>query len=99
MAVDPKEVHWPGSGSILEGIPDGWHSISKAATLIGRSSDTLRRWIKDDVFVPSGYQVRGQLTIWLYSDSDIEEAMRIARDMKAGRPPKQPEEVTDAAGS
>lgn len=92
-----KEVRWPGSGSILDGIPPGWQTTLSASKLCERSKDTLRRWRADGTFSPSGYMVAGKLTIPLYSDQDIEELILIAGTKKAGRPPQ--EEGTDEGSS
>jgi hypothetical protein len=85
-------VRWPGGASLAEGVPEGWHMRGEAAQLIGRSKDTLKRWHKEGVYAPSGYQVRGELTIWLYSDEDIVELIKIAQVMKTGRPPHKEED-------
>jgi hypothetical protein len=88
-APTQTKVVWPGSGAIADGVPDGWHTISRAAALVGRDKDTLKRWHRDGVYEPSGYCERGKLTVWLYSDDDIMEMQRLAHTRKAGRPPKE----------
>lgn len=80
---------WPGSAALSDVIPDGWYARSTAAALIGRSKDTLKRWQREGTYEPSGYIVKGELTIWLYSDEDIEAMQDIAGSMKAGRPKKE----------
>ena len=98
MDPAPKQQHvaWPGGGSLADSVPDGWHMISRASELVGRDKDTLRAWHKNGVYEPSGYCLRGKLTIWLYSDDDIMNMQRLADTRKAGRPPK---EVTDEGSS
>lgn len=94
-AEAPRRV-WPGANSLRDGIPDGWHSTGDAAKLVGRSKDTITRWRKDRVEggQPSGYMIRGELTLWLYSDNDIEEMRALADNMKAGRKPQEKEVET-----
>lgn len=88
----PRRV-WPGANSLKDGIPEGWYTTSEAAKKVGRSKDTLTRWRKDNTFNPEGYVLRGDLTVYLYSDADIEEMQALAAGMKAGRKPQEKEDV------
>lgn len=90
MGTTKTEVAaWPGGGSLKDSIPPGWHMTSEAAAAVGRTADTLRRWKDDGTYEPSGYTTRGELTISLYSDDDINIMRGIAATKKAGRPPKE----------
>ena len=97
VEVQPKS--WPGAGGVLNSIPDGWHSPGQAARLIGRSKETLKRWIKDGTYSPSGYMVCGKLTIHLYSDDDIAILRDIVGMKKPGRPPHKDEGTPTHAAS
>lgn len=66
-------------------VPDGWHTMAKAARLVGRSRDTLRRWKDDDIFIPSGYMQSGQLQVALYSDADIEAMKELSKTLHPGK--------------
>lgn len=52
--------------------PLGMFLRSEAAALIGRSTDTLKRWEAEGVYVPSDSMQMGKLTVRLYSAADIE---------------------------
>lgn len=100
MTPTPTEVHpWPGAKSLGASIPDGWYMVGEAASRVGRSKDTLKQWRQDGTFEPSGYTVRGELTIFLYNEDDIEAMKIIAMHKKAGRPPTMREEETDDKGT
>lgn len=96
VEVQPKP--WPGAGGVLNSIPEGWHSPGQAGKIIGRSKETLKRWMKDGTFTPSGYMLCGKLKVHLYSNEDIDELRDIAGNKKSGRPPYK-EEEEHAAGS
>lgn len=74
-----KEVVWAGGNSIGTKVPDGYHTRSKAAVLIGRHPDTLRKWRKEGMLIPSAWMKAGKLKVFLYDDEDIAEGKRIAR--------------------
>jgi hypothetical protein len=76
---------------IKDAVPEGWHLVGEAASLIGRSKDTLKRWHAEEVLIPSGTMDYGQLEVPLYSEDDIKEGRRIARTMKPGRKPNHNE--------
>lgn len=59
-------------------IPEGWHTRRQAAKLIGKSSDTIRRWHREGIYEPLGQMPAGQLTVWLYSDEDITNMKKVA---------------------
>jgi DNA-binding transcriptional MerR regulator len=74
--------------SIGAKAPDNWYTRSRAARLINRSPDTLKRWHKSGLFIPSGNMSAGKLKVWLYSDSDIQTLKEVAQKQKPGRKPK-----------
>lgn len=65
--------------------PENMHTRSKAAWLVNRSPDTLKRWHRQGLCVPSGSMQAGQLKVWLYSDTDIHRLKEIAKSQKPGR--------------
>lgn len=83
----------PGSNSIGANVRDGWHTRAEAAVLVGRDSDTLKRWKRKaeagdtfyDAATPSGYMQAGLLKVALYSDEDVEALRLFADNQKSGR--------------
>lgn len=71
-----------GIGAIT---PPEWFTRSKASKRIGRSIDTLKRWQKLDILIPSGNMPVGKLIVWLYSEEDIQKGMLIKDEQKPGR--------------
>lgn len=65
--------------------PECYYTRSRAARKINRSPDTLKRWHKAGLCVPSSSMKAGQLTVWLYSDEDIKQLREVARLQKPGR--------------
>ena len=61
------------------------YTVKEAAAKVGRSPDTLSRWRKRGTFLPSDSIQVGELTVWLYTDSDIEVMRDLARGLKPGR--------------
>lgn len=69
--------------------PNDWLTRSKASKRVGRSIDTLKRWHKLGLCVPSGKMQVGKLDVWLYSEADIEKLIHLTHTQKVGRKPKQ----------
>lgn len=86
VTTAPAVEHQSGA-SIRHLVPDGWHLVSDAASQVGKSVDTLRRWNREEVFVPSGHMNVGELRVSLYSDEDIKELKRVAKTIRPGRKP------------
>lgn len=57
------------------------YTVDEAAQKVGVSRDTLARWRKKGVYLPSDYRDFGQLKVWLYTDDDLTAMKR----MKAKR--------------
>jgi hypothetical protein len=74
-------------------VPEGWHTRSDAARLVGRDPDTLKAWHRKsrrgdkfyDAASPSGTMQAGALTVWLYSDEDIEAIKAFIANQRSGR--------------
>jgi hypothetical protein len=79
-----KTTGWGGAGSLRHTIPDGWYTRRQAAELVGRDFDTLRRWHSEGIYVSHNWVVRGKLTVWLYSDEDIENMKKIPGSARQG---------------
>lgn len=76
-------------GSSIGAIaPDKMYTRVQAARIIGRSPDTLKRWQKKGLALPSVRMKAGQLLVWLYTDDDIEILKHVASTCKPGRKPK-----------
>lgn len=68
--------------------PDNTVTASGAAYLVNRSVDTIRRWHRKGLCVPSQSMKAGQLTVWLYTPEDIKKLRDVARQQKPGRKPQ-----------
>lgn len=85
-----KEVVKRQAGaSIRDMVPDGWYLTSDAAALVGRSTDTLRKYKRDGIFSPEGFMWAGSLKVALYSKSDIDTLRRIAAEQRPGPKTKE----------
>lgn len=71
--------------------PPHRHTRVAAAHLTGRSVDTLKRWHKKGLMVPSDYMQAGKLKVWLYTDEDILRLRKVASSQRPGRKPKKPD--------
>lgn len=79
--------HVPGTAGIKGLVPEGWHLVSEAAELVGRSADTLTRYRKEGTFIPSGHMKVGTLKVYLYSEADIVELKALAETIRPGPKP------------
>lgn len=61
------------------------YTVNEAASLVGRSPDTLVRWRRAGIYEPSDSMKVGSLTVWLYTDDDIRYMKEMAKDLKPGR--------------
>lgn len=73
-------------------IPPGFYTRSQASRLVGRSVDTLKRWHKKGLVVPSSFIEAGSLKVWAYSEEDIGRLVAVAVTQKPGRKPKRIEQ-------
>ena len=77
------------TGNTIGGnIPDNTYTRAGAAYMVSRSTDTLKRWHRSGLCVPSQSMQAGQLTVWLYTNDDIRKLREVARRQKPGRKPK-----------
>ena len=70
---------------VISRVPDGYHTRSQAAALIGKSRDTLKRWHNNGTYEATEYMEAGKLQVWLYSDDDISKLKEIAENISPGR--------------
>lgn len=61
----------------------------QAASLVGKDPDTLKRWKRNHVYMPSDRKPFGQIMVDLYTDEDIAAMKKIAKTLKPGRRPAQ----------
>jgi DNA-binding transcriptional MerR regulator len=66
-------------------VPDGWYLTSDAARMVGKHPDTLRRWRKEGIFIPSGEMKAGALTTNLYSEEDIAKMKKLVATLRPGK--------------
>lgn len=74
--------------SIGRRTPANMHTRVAAAYLVGRSVDTLKRWQKQGLVVPSQSMQAGKLRVWLYTDDDMMKLRDVAKRQKPGRKPR-----------
>lgn len=77
----------PPSG-IMASIPEGMFTRSQVADLIGRSKDTIRRWHDTGLYESTHPKKFGEMTVWLYTEEDVENLRKVARETRPGRPRK-----------
>ncbi len=96
MSSKKKKGRPPSEGNGIGAVtPEGWHTRSEAARLVGRDPDTLKAWHRKaragdpayNAAVPSGQMKAGRLNVWLYSDQDIIDLRTFAANQKSGRRP------------
>lgn len=78
----------PSGSGIASQVPSGAYTRSQASKMIGRSVDTLKRWHKTGLVIPSTSLQAGQLKVWLYTDSDIPKLIHASQTQRPGRKPK-----------
>jgi len=61
------------------------YTIADAAELVQRSRETLARWRKSGLVVPSDSMNFGTTTVYLYTDSDVRKLRRVAATQRPGR--------------
>jgi hypothetical protein len=80
-------IRYDTGNGIGRQTPPHRHTRVAAAYLAGRSVDTLIRWQKKGLVVPSDYMQAGKLKVWLYTDDDILELRKAALTQRPGRKP------------
>lgn len=63
------------------------YTVKQAADIVGRSVDTLVRWRKQGLSVPSDSRNFGKITVHLYTESDIEHLKLMTQTQRPGRKP------------
>lgn len=84
--------------SIGRRTPANMHTRVAAAYLVGRSVDTLKRWHKKGLAVPSQSMQAGKLRVWLYTDEDLLKLRDVAKYQRPGRKPNAKDAKNDIAG-
>lgn len=69
-----RQVHASGISKLT---PAGWYTRKAAATAIGRSRETIKRWEQLGLCSPSGYSQFGSLKVWLYHEDDLDKLRAI----------------------
>lgn len=72
-------------GGVQHLVPDGYYTRDQVAKKIGRSRDTLRRWMKSGKFVPRYTMTVGKLKIWLFDDDDVKVLSDLVITTRRGR--------------
>lgn len=62
-------------------------TTAQAAALVGKSTDTLKRWRASGAAVPSDYARFGKTTVPLYTLKDVRVLEKTAKNMRPGRKP------------
>lgn len=75
----------------VEGGP--YYTITQVAEMIGKSTDTIRRWVKEgSVPAPTNKMnlgEEGNSFVWLYTKEDVEMMAAYATIVQRGRPRKR----------
>lgn len=81
----------PVPGGVQHLVPEGFYTRDTVAKRIGRSRDTIGRWMREGKFTPR-YQMKvGKLTIYLYDEDDIKTLKGLTETTRRGRPPRTKE--------
>lgn len=73
-------------GGPSRNVPVGCYTVSQAANITGVSPDTLRRWRKTKVLVPSEKRRNGKLWVYLWTDADLEKVRQLIKHAKREYP-------------
>lgn len=66
-------------GRMIRNMKEPRYKESEAASLVGVSVDTLRRWRRSGKFTPSDQMSHGALTVALYTPEDIDGLKMLAK--------------------
>lgn len=61
------------------------YTTAEAASRLGKSEDTIRRWREKEWLTPSDSRAFGSVVVPLYTDEDIERGKTLAKSIKPGR--------------
>lgn len=61
------------------------YTRGQVAKIVGKSPDTLKRWKRNRIYMPSERRPFGQIMVDLYTDEDVKAMKKIAKGMKPGR--------------
>lgn len=75
----------------MQQLPEGMYTRGQVATKIGKSRDTIRRWHENGTYRSTHQQKFGAVSVWLYTDEDVQAMKQIARRITPGRKPKEEE--------
>lgn len=65
---------------------DGEMTIASVAKKVGRSPDTIRRWIRAGKIHPRYVQC-GEVSVAVWNDDEVKALKKFAGEVKRGRPP------------
>lgn len=72
------------------------YSTQDVADWVGRSKDTIERWRREGILVPSRYMKVGRMKVWLYTEEDVHQARALAR--MSGHKPRSGDASRKKAG-
>lgn len=86
-----KESEWTMAVKTVKTKEEQEHfyTVKETALRVGVSPDTIIRWRKLGLYKPSYKKTMGQLTVYLYDDSDVEKMRVVAAHTKPGPKPKK----------
>ena len=77
-------VSSPATRKLHRQFPD--HSTAaEVAEQCGRSKETIIRWRKSGLVVPSAFTMSGKVKVWLYSPDDVRRAIEASDNIVSGR--------------
>jgi MerR HTH family regulatory protein len=75
-----------GIASLVIQMDPPRYLVSEAAALVGRSKNTLIKWRKRGICIPSETMQFGETLVYLYTDRDIANMRMLTSQLKPGRP-------------
>lgn len=67
-----------------------YYTIKQVAERLGKSTDTIRRWVRDEVVPAPSHKMdlgeEGKSFVWLYTEDDIEVYEAYSTITRPGRP-------------
>lgn len=61
------------------------YTTGEVAGMVGRSFDTIARWRRTGLVMPSDSFMFGSVRVWLYTDDDVERLKELAKVQRPGR--------------
>lgn len=81
-------------------MPSGLHYIvrrdhpeffttQEVAAIVRRSKETIERWRWEGILVPTHSTQIGKISVWLYTEEEVDKARQLARTPTGKRKPRE----------